>query len=210
MIELENNSNVKNAVKAAIKDAKDYLGNKGKQGLEKTAELLEKLEFKSLTEKQQAIARYLDEAGARGGLTESEIAVLGIIYAANATLFPTSALDVIPGAGKAVSKSGELIKAGIKAEDAAKVAAAEVRTGSHSLDSLSRAAGIPGKGDLTAAGNSLNKHGTGKRDGNSLFPAPAGNPAAINRQGAEPSRRHSDNPGYYRHQRLSRTLREHY
>ena len=95
----------------------------------------------------QAIARYLDEAGARGGLTESEIAVLGIIYAANATLFPTSALDVIPGAGKAVSKSGELIKAGIKAEDAAKVAAAETKADLFEK----QLASIPSKGEKVAA-----------------------------------------------------------
>ncbi len=50
------------------------------------------------------------------------------------------------------------------------------------IDDLSRAAGVPGKGERTVAGNSLNKHGAGKRDGNALFPAPAGNPAAINQQ----------------------------
>lgn len=52
----------------------------------------------------------------------------------------------------------------------------------NSVDDLSRAAGAAGKGELTAAGNSLNKHGLGKREGNSLFPAPTGNPTAINRQ----------------------------
>lgn len=41
--------------------------------------------------------------------------------------FPTSVLDIIPGAGKAVSKTGDVIKLGIRAGDAAKVAAAEAK-----------------------------------------------------------------------------------
>ncbi len=127
LIEMENNSNAKNAVKAAINDAKDYVGKKGKEGLEKAVELLEKIEIKPLVEKQKEIGKFLDEAAARGGLTEGEIAVLGIIYAANEALFPTSALDLIPGAGKAVGKTGILVKAGMKAEDAAKVAVAEAK-----------------------------------------------------------------------------------
>ncbi|WP_332778299.1 hemagglutinin repeat-containing protein, partial [Polaromonas sp.] len=127
LIEMENNSNVKNAVKAAINDAKDYIGKKGKEGLEKAAELLEKIEIKPLVDKQKDIAKFLDDAAARGGLSEGEIAVLGAIYAANQVLFPTSMLDIIPGAGKAVGKTGDLIKAGVKAEDAAKVAVAEVK-----------------------------------------------------------------------------------
>lgn len=127
LIEMENNSNVKNLVKAAINEAKDYLGAKAKQGGEKIGNLLEKLESKTLVEKRDAIARYLDEAAAKGGLSESEIAALGLIYAANATLFPTSVLDVTLGAGKAVGKAGDLIKAGVRAEDAAKVASAEMK-----------------------------------------------------------------------------------
>jgi filamentous hemagglutinin len=128
LIEMENNSNVKNAVKAAINDTKDYIGKKGKEGLEKVAELLEKIEIKPLVDKQKEIAKFLDDAAARGGLTEAEIVALGTIYAANAALFPTSALDIIPGAGKAVAKSGDLIKAGVKAEDAGKAVMAEAKT----------------------------------------------------------------------------------
>ena len=127
LIEMENNSHFKNMVKVAINDAKDYVGKKGKEGLEKAVELLEKIEIKPLVEKQKEIGKFLDEAAARGGLTEGEIAVLGIIYAANEAQFPTSALDLIPGAGKAVGKTGMLVKAGMKAEDAAKIAIAEAK-----------------------------------------------------------------------------------
>jgi hypothetical protein len=127
LIEMENNSNIKNAVKAAVSEAKDYLGKKGKDGLEKAAELLEKLEVKSLVDKQKDIAEFLNKAVERGGLTETEIVLLGTLYAANAALFPTSALDLIPGAGKAVAKTGDLVKAGIKAEDAAGLAMKEAK-----------------------------------------------------------------------------------
>ena len=91
------------------------------------AEGLKALELKPLVEKQQLIREYLEKAGARGGLTELEISALGVIYAANEALFPTSVLDVFPGGGKAVSKAGTLIRAGTKTEDAVKTAAADAR-----------------------------------------------------------------------------------
>jgi RHS repeat-associated protein len=49
-----------------------------------------------------------------------------------------------------------------------------------SVDDLSRAAGAADRGGFTAAGRSLTKHGSGARPGNTKFPAPKGNPAAIN------------------------------
>ncbi|OUM03384.1 hypothetical protein A8M77_06965 [Variovorax sp. JS1663] len=97
------------------------------RALSKLADGLKALELKPLVEKQQLIREYLEKAGARGGLTDSEISALGVIYAANEALFPTSVLDVFPGGGKAVSKAGTLIKAGATAEDVAKVAVAESR-----------------------------------------------------------------------------------
>jgi len=48
------------------------------------------------------------------------------------------------------------------------------------LDALSRAALVPDRGGLTAAGRSLTKHGAGARPGNSLFPPARGNPSIIN------------------------------
>ena len=66
----------------------------------------------SLEEAQQGIAAYLDGVAARGGLSEIEIMALGTLYAANAAVFPTTVLDVIPGAGKAIGKVGDLIRAG--------------------------------------------------------------------------------------------------
>jgi hypothetical protein len=97
------------------------------RALSKLAEGLKALELKPLVEKQQLIREYLEKAGARGGLTDSEISALGVIYAANEALFPTSVLDVFPGGGKAVSKAGTLIRAGTKTEDAVKTAAADAR-----------------------------------------------------------------------------------
>jgi hypothetical protein len=47
---------------------------------------------------------------------------------------------------------------------------------------LLKAAVVPDRGGLTAAGRSLTKHGGGARPGNALFPAATGNPAAINQQ----------------------------
>ena len=97
-------------------------------------------------------------------MTEGEIAVLGIIYAANEALFPTSALDLIPGAGKAVGKTGVLIKAGMKAEDAAKLAVAEAKAagqagnygkvGGHDVHAQAGAkGGVAAVDDLLAAAN---------------------------------------------------------
>ncbi len=127
LIEMQNNSNVTKAVKEAIDTAQAYVAENGKQGLEGVGKLLEKLEVKTLVEKRDLISKYLEEAGARGGLTDTEIAALGILYAANQTLFPTSVLDIIPGAGKAISKTGTLIKNGYRAVDAARIATVEAK-----------------------------------------------------------------------------------
>ncbi|HVI39745.1 MAG TPA: hypothetical protein VM577_03720, partial [Anaerovoracaceae bacterium] len=130
LIEMENNSNVKNAVKGAINDAKAYLSGKAKEGGEKLVQLLEKLEIKPMVEMQDAIRDYLNQAATRGGLTDAEIAVLGALYAANEVLFPTSVLnilDVIPGGGKAIKVAGELIKVKVLPEEAAKIAATEMK-----------------------------------------------------------------------------------
>lgn len=47
---------------------------------------------------------------------------------------------------------------------------------------LSKAAGALDKGELTVAGRSLTKHGTGARPGNSKFPQAKGTPSQVNRQ----------------------------
>jgi filamentous hemagglutinin len=49
-----------------------------------------------------------------------------------------------------------------------------------SIEDLSKAAGVPDRGGLTAAGRSLTKHGAGARPSNTLFPPAKGNPATIN------------------------------
>ncbi len=131
LTELENNSNVKNAVKAAINDAKAYLGKKAREGGEGLVNLLDKLESKTLVEKKEAISQYIIEAGARGGLTDAEVLVFATLYSANELLFPTGVLDAIPAGGKIVKRGGELIKAGVRAEDAAKVATREVESVIH-------------------------------------------------------------------------------
>jgi len=80
-----------------------------------------------------------------------------------------------------LGKSGKVGQDVAKSTTAERIVAAKGLT--HSLDDLSAAAGAAsGKNGFTAAGHSLTKHGAGKREGNSLFPAPAGNAAAINRQ----------------------------
>ncbi|MEN6630185.1 MAG: hemagglutinin repeat-containing protein, partial [Sulfuricella sp.] len=127
LIELENNSNVKNAVKVAINDAKVYLGTKAREGGEKLGQLLEKLEIQTFVEKKESIKQYIDAAATRGGLTEPELAVLATLAAANEVLFPVSALDLV-GASKIIRKASDLIKAGVRAEDATKVAVAEAKT----------------------------------------------------------------------------------
>jgi len=128
LIELENNSNVKSAVKAAINDAKTYLNTKAQQGGEKVVQLLEKLEIQSLVDKQKTIEEFINAAASRGGLTDPELAVLATLYAANQVLFPTSVLDALPGIGKAVTKAGDLVKIGVGTERAVKVATAEAKT----------------------------------------------------------------------------------
>ncbi|KQY89264.1 DNA/RNA non-specific endonuclease [Pelomonas sp. Root1444] len=82
-------------------------------------DVMEAVTIKRLDQAQQSIARYLDDVAARGGLSEAEIVVLGTLYAANAALFPTTVLDVVPGAGKAIGKVGDLIRAGANAREVA-------------------------------------------------------------------------------------------
>ncbi|WP_156373513.1 DUF637 domain-containing protein [Pseudorhodoferax sp. Leaf267] len=101
------------ASNAAVNNAlKHYVD----RALSKLNDALKTQEIKPLVESQKIIRDYLESAGARGGLTETEIVALGILYAANEALFPTGVLDVLPG-GKAVSKVGAGVKAGNKAED---------------------------------------------------------------------------------------------
>jgi hypothetical protein len=76
---------------------------------------------------QQGIAAYLDGVAARGGLSEIEIMALGTLYAANAAVFPSTALDLIPGAGKAIGKVGDLIRAGATARELAAATRIESR-----------------------------------------------------------------------------------
>jgi len=90
-------------------------------------DVMEAITIKRLDQAQQSIARYLDDVAARGGLSEAEIVVLGALYAANAALFPTTLLDVIPGAGKALGKVGDLVKAGASARQVAAATRIESR-----------------------------------------------------------------------------------
>jgi len=134
------------------KRSKDYLSKKGSEGLEKVGELLEKLEIGELKKRQKQISDFLDAAAATGGLTDGEIAALGILYAANEALFPTGVLDVAPGLGKAVRHAGTLIKSGVRAEEAARVASTATKihpTGKIQIDVASGS-----KGDWS---NEINK-----------------------------------------------------
>jgi Cytotoxic len=74
----------------------------------------------------------------KGGLSEAEIAGLAILYAANEVLFPTTALDIVPGLGKVLGRAGEMIKAGVKAEDATKIAIVEAKAAGQMLTPLER------------------------------------------------------------------------
>ena len=129
LIELENNSNVRKAVDDALKKAKDFVSKNGEKGLESVGNLLEKLEVKTLVEKQELIKRFLNDAAGKGNLTEPQIVALAILYAANEVLFPTNVLDLAPGAGKAIAKAGDLIKLGVRAEGAVKIASATQAAG---------------------------------------------------------------------------------
>ncbi|MBS0342777.1 MAG: DUF637 domain-containing protein, partial [Proteobacteria bacterium] len=139
------NAAVNNAIKHYVDRALDQL-NKG------LGKALDKLEIDQLVQKQQLIRDYLDGVAARGGFTDAEIAALGVIYAANEALFPTSLLDVIPG-GKGVGKAGALIKAGAKVEDAAKAARAEARA---MLGANGAKGGVGAAGELTGTRTPIN------------------------------------------------------
>ena len=58
------------------------------------------------------IRNYLDARSAAGGLSEAEIILFGVLYAANETLFPTNALDFAGGIGKGIKAAGALVVAG--------------------------------------------------------------------------------------------------
>ncbi len=58
------------------------------------------------------IRNYLDARSAAGGLSEAEIILFGVLYAANETLFPTNAVDFAGGIGKGIKAAGALVVAG--------------------------------------------------------------------------------------------------
>jgi hypothetical protein len=58
------------------------------------------------------IRNYLDARSAAGGLSEAEIILFGVLYAANETLFPTNAVDFAGGIGKGIKAAGALMVAG--------------------------------------------------------------------------------------------------
>jgi len=99
---------------------------------------MEAIRIGRLEQAQQSISSYLEGVAARGGLSEAEIVVLGVLYAANETLFPTTVLDVIPGAGKALGKVGDLIRGGANAREVA----AATRIESRGLAEVERAAQV--------------------------------------------------------------------
>ena len=99
---------------------------------------MEAIRIGRLEQAQQAISGYLEGVAARGGLSEAEIVVLGVLYAANETLFPTTVLDIIPGAGKALGKVGVLIRGGATAREVA----VATRIESRGLAELERAAQV--------------------------------------------------------------------
>ncbi len=58
------------------------------------------------------IRNYLDARSAAGGLSEAEIILFGVLYAANETLFPTNAVDFAGTIGKGIKAAGALVVAG--------------------------------------------------------------------------------------------------
>lgn len=117
-MELVNNGLVEDSINAAKR-----LGNQAGNGV---AKLMDKITVKELADKKEVIKAYLESKSANGGLTDTEIAFLATIYAADEALFPTTLLD-IPGVGRAISSAGKLIKADVAIDDALKVAAVEGR-----------------------------------------------------------------------------------
>jgi DNA/RNA non-specific endonuclease len=57
------------------------------------------------------IRNYLN-ARAESGLSEAEIILFGVLYAANETLFPTNAIEFAGGVGKVVKAAGAVVMAG--------------------------------------------------------------------------------------------------
>jgi DNA/RNA non-specific endonuclease len=58
------------------------------------------------------LRNYLDARSAAGGLSEAEIILFGVLYAANETLFPTNAIDFAGGIGKGIKAAGAVMVAG--------------------------------------------------------------------------------------------------
>jgi hypothetical protein len=112
-------------------DAANYVGRlvsrAGGQLQTTLGKVMDAITIGRLEEAKQSISNYLDAAAARGGLSEIEIMALGVVYAANETLFPTTVLDLIPGAGKAIGKVGDLLRAGGRAGEVASVTRLESR-----------------------------------------------------------------------------------
>jgi DNA/RNA non-specific endonuclease len=62
------------------------------------------------------IRNYLDARSSAGGLSEAEIVLFGVLYAANETLFPINAVDFAGGIGKGIKAAGALVVAGRSAD----------------------------------------------------------------------------------------------
>ena len=65
-------------------------------------------------------------------------------------------------------------------DDAAQATNTALRFGGHTADDLAASAAAAGRGDLSAAGHALTKHGAGQRASSSAFPALSGSAANIN------------------------------
>ncbi|WEV50190.1 DUF637 domain-containing protein (plasmid) [Acinetobacter sp. ESL0695] len=109
-IALINNSFDEKKVKKVLEQAKSYLGEKGGAALDAVSRGIAKGDIESLKNVQASIAEYLLKKAESGGLSQEEVAVFGTLYALNETLFPTNILDVIPGAGKGISKGNDLLR----------------------------------------------------------------------------------------------------
>ncbi len=85
-------------------------------GAKPILEILNVLEVDKLKDAQNNIRLYLENKS-ESGLTDAEIQFFAIIYAGNEALFPTSALDAVPG-GKSVALAGVMVKKGAKVTNA--------------------------------------------------------------------------------------------
>ncbi len=103
------------------------LDNVMQKGLRAAADFVAQGDVAVLTTAKADIQAYLDAKAARGGLSEAEIKVFGVLYAASEALFPTNVADFAGGIGKGITAAAGVIKLGGRADELATVVRTESR-----------------------------------------------------------------------------------